>query len=166
VRELPVELPVAEWPWAVTTLAQAAASFAWKRARLPGVPFVRWFAADGARLGQLDEAKGEIWLSTELADNKTELLRTVGHEVFHATQHRDHALFNEKSATYAGDRFLEVWDEHIADLHAKAAASGVAREPFQRYFAGSAFDAPFDPLADLKLESRRPHAARARYANE
>jgi len=167
-RDLPVALPIAEWPR--HSIAQAALTFGWKRARLPGTGIVEWFRPDGKRLGQFDEEKNEVWLSTELADNETELLRTVGHEVEHAVEHHHGhgALFDEKRAALAGDRFIKLWDEYIADLHAKALASGTAREPFQRYFGGSSFDADaaFDPRPDLSVEARPTPPARARYAYE
>jgi len=148
-------------------LAGAAACFAWKRAQLPGMPIVRWFGPGGP-LGQLDEVRDHIWLNTELAANEGELIKTIGHETHHATEYHAHTRFDCKAAEYGGDRFLEVWNRYIGDLHAKAAASGIAREPFQRLpFPGDAsFDAAFDSHADVTVEARRPQAARAEFGFE
>ncbi len=132
-----------------------------------GMPIVRWFGPGGP-LGQLDEVRDHIWLNTELAANEGELIKTIGHETHHATEYHAHTRFDCKAAEYGGDRFLEVWNRYIGDLHAQAAASGIAREPFQRLpFPGDAsFDAAFDSHADVTVEARRPQAARAEFGFE
>jgi len=135
--------------------AYTALRFAWQRARLPGNPAPpNWFAPDGERLGQYDEKTNQVWLSTELANDPVELVRTIGHECEHARQHARGDWFNEASAAAAGDRLVLAWAQRTAALHAKAAASGTSRGPSIRLpFPGECDTDPFDPIGYLKLKT-------------
>jgi hypothetical protein len=117
-------------PQDIGTFAVAAMNTACRREQIPPgdrpSPLIRWFAPDGKRFGQYDCERNEIWLSIELADNRTELIRTVGHEIHHASQWRRGFPLNEQAAEEAGARLVHHMEQRSKDLAAAAEASGPA----------------------------------------
>src|SRR5437879_2886493 len=163
MRDLPA-VELSHWlvPDADYDLAAASSYFAMKRARIRGLEFVglKWFEPQVDRLGQIDEERRTLWLSGELIGNPTELLRTVGHEVQHLSDHDKGFLFSEGSANVAGEVLLKAWRQRTAELEAKAAereakAAALAGRAFQRHFPGGS-DFPVRLHAHLELPADPP----------
>jgi len=127
---------------------------------------VKWFDDENGQAALYDQHRNHIWLNARYhVGNPDEIIRSLGHEIYHAFQWAKGWPTTHEAAEFNGEHLLVKWTEHVEALAAKAAA---AARPIVRRFAGTSFDPTLDAAsgahADLDWESRRPRAARTAYA--
>jgi hypothetical protein len=124
-----VEVAFESEPAFTTDRAQGNAD---RYAKHLGIPphTIRWFVPVGrqTKCGQYIDGEPFVWLSIELANDPTELLKTIGHELHHALEyHRGHFPYDEIAAKEAEDRIVEWHQSETAKLSAAYKASCEAR---------------------------------------
>ncbi len=133
---------------------------------------VKWFDELDGSIAIYDQHKNHIWLHVKShVGNPDEIIRSLGHEIYHAFQWAKGWPTTHEPAEFNGEHLLVKWSERAAALETKAReaeakAAALAAKAFRRHFPGSSFDPPFNSHADVDWESRRPRAARAEYGFE
>jgi len=163
-RELPVELPVEEWParetcFAAGLLQELYDHFGIKGRRTELPITVRWAEDRPDYGGMFDEETGNVYVNICLREHpRVELVRLMAEEVAHFKQWQEDHWFSEPHAKMEAARFVRHYETkaaaaqaHAADLAAKAAAA--ARPIIRPRFPGSSFEPVYDRHAHLRLEA-------------